>query len=39
MSELPLNSRQEQFVTYYLTEPSATRAAIMAGYGEKNARS
>lgn len=32
-----LTPRQERFCRYYLTEPSATRAAIKAGYSEQGA--
>ena len=33
----PLTPRQEAFCRHYLTEPSGTRAAIMAGYAESGA--
>jgi len=36
-SAIALTPRQERFCRYYLTEPSATRAAIKAGYSEHGA--
>jgi hypothetical protein len=33
----PLNPRQEAFCRHFLTEPSGTRAAIMAGYSARSA--
>src|SRR5688572_18848215 len=33
----PLSPRREAFCRHYLTEPSGTRAAIMAGYAESGA--
>lgn len=33
-----LNPRRERFCRYYLTEPSATRAAVKAGYSPNGAR-
>jgi hypothetical protein len=34
----PLTPRQEAFCRHYLTEPSGTRAAIVAGYAESGAK-
>ena len=33
----PLNERQKNFVNYVTSSPSATRAAILAGYAERSA--
>lgn len=33
----PLNERQQNFVNYVTSSPSATRAAILAGYAERSA--
>lgn len=35
----PLTPRQEAFCQYYLTQPTGTLAAVLAGYSPKNARS
>ena len=32
-----LTPKQELFIAHYLKEPNATKAAIAAGYSEKNA--
>lgn len=37
-SDLPLNARQRRFVTEYLVDANATKAAIRAGYSRKAAR-
>ena len=37
-SDEALSTRRERFCRYYLTEPSATRAAVKAGYSEHTAR-
>lgn len=33
-----LNARHERFCQYYMSDPSATRAAVAAGYGARTAR-
>ena len=36
--QAPLTPRQEAFCEYYLTQPTGTLAAVLAGYSPKNAR-
>jgi len=37
LADAALSARRERFCRYYLTEPSATRAAVKAGYSENGA--
>ena len=36
---MSLNLRQQRFVSAYLLEPNATKAAVLAGYSERSAHS